>query len=269
MRFIKKMAWIFFTLLLFSLAAGFYIAGEAGSRPGQASESQKKVRKIISKPETSESKPAVAHDTLPEKAILSAPFISQKPELPNGCEVSSLTMLLNSAGIPANKMQLAEKVKKVPFSSGTYQGNPNTGFVGNMYHGDTNHPGLAVYHGPIADLARQYLEGRVRDLSGNGWEQVERSIAAGSPVWVIVSIDFQPVPEDGWRTWHTRQGDIRVSFMEHSVLLTGYDEHYVYFNDPQKERGGSKAEKSAFIEAWKQFGNQAVTYSASGSESEK
>lgn len=198
---------------------------------------------------------------LPDEADVSAPFVSQMPELPNGCEVTSLTMLLRSAGIPADKMTLAEQMAKVPYSSGDFMGNPNLGFVGNMYNGDTNHPGLAVYHGPVADLARKYLGNRVLDLTGSSWDEIEEQIAGGHPVWVITSINFVPVADSQWVNWHTRQGDMKVSFQEHSVLLTGYDKEHVRFNDPLETSDGSQiAGKSEFVTAWEQFGRQAITY---------
>ncbi|MCO7176377.1 C39 family peptidase [Sporolactobacillus kofuensis] len=191
---------------------------------------------------------------------LTAPYVSQKPELPNGCEVTSLTMLLQSAGIKVDKLTLAGQIKKVPFQSGGFMGNPNEGFVGNMYHGSRNNPGYAVYHGPVADLASRYLGHRVKDLTGDAWEDIEKQIASGVPVWTITSINFQPVPKGSWREWHTKQGTIQITFQEHSVLVTGYDEDYVYFNDPLAGGPGSKASKAAFVKAWKQFGRQAISY---------
>jgi uncharacterized protein YvpB len=201
-------------------------------------------------------------EKVPEEAEVSAaPFVSQRPELPNGCEVTSLTMLLRSAGISADKMILAGQMAKVPYSSGKFKGNPNEGFVGNMYNGDKAHPGLAVYHGPVADLARKYLGNRVIDLTGSSWNKVEEQIADGRPVWVITSINFVPVADSQWVDWHTSQGDMKISFEEHSVLLTGYDKDHVWFNDPLSRSKGTRiAAKSAFVAAWKQFGRQAITY---------
>lgn len=190
---------------------------------------------------------------------LSAPHIRQLPELPNGCEVTSLTMLLRDAGVVTDKMKLAGEMKKVPFQAGRYMGNPNEGFVGNMYRGDRNHPGFAVYHGPVAELAEKYLGNRVHDFSGSSWTDVEKEISSGNPVWVITSIQFRPVPDSAWRNWHTEEGDIRITFQEHSVLVTGYDREHIFFNDPLADHEGSQSEKAAFIEAWEQFGNQAIS----------
>lgn len=47
-----------------------------------------------------------------EKVNLDVPLISQKPELKYGCEVASLAMVLQYAGIKVHKMQLANSIKK-------------------------------------------------------------------------------------------------------------------------------------------------------------
>lgn len=103
-------------------------------------------------------------------AILDAPLIGQMPELPRGCEVTSLAMMLQDAGVKVNKMTLAYQVKKDPtpyrnVNGQIYFGNPNTGFVGDMY--SFNKPGLGVYHGPIGELAKAYLPNRIVDFTGS------------------------------------------------------------------------------------------------------
>ncbi len=65
-------------------------------------------------------------------------------------------------------MELAEKVKKdhtpQTVSNGQIHfGNPNDGFVGSMY--SFKEPGYGVYHEPIAELAENYLPGRIKDLT--------------------------------------------------------------------------------------------------------
>jgi uncharacterized protein YvpB len=40
--------------------------------------------------------------------------------------------------------------------------------------------------------------------------------------------------------------------------VTGYDEKYVYINDPLGRR--NRIERSAFQRGWEQMGSQAITY---------
>ncbi|MCO7128128.1 C39 family peptidase [Sporolactobacillus shoreicorticis] len=262
MRFVKRIVAILMVLIIIVCAAFMIVLF-------QNRDSQEGNYEQLQREQTNDSIP-MKKKTLPKREKepeltekkLSAPYVSQRPELPNGCEVTSLTMLLQSAGVRTNKMLLAEQIKKVPFQSGKWKGNPNEGFVGNMYHGSRANPGLAVYHGPIADLARRYLGGHVVDMTGRPWSAIEKQIALGKPVWTITSINFQPVPASAWQNWPTKQGMIRITFKEHSVLLTGFDKKYVYFNDPLAGGPGSSSDKQAFIKAWHQFGNQALSYTS-------
>lgn len=90
-----------------------------------------------------------------EKVILSnVPFIQQLPELDRGCEVTSLAMMLQYAGITVDKMKLANEIKKVDFMNDGVRGNPNEGFVGNIY--TFSESGYGVYHGPLFQLAKKY-----------------------------------------------------------------------------------------------------------------
>ncbi|OYD57795.1 hypothetical protein CGZ90_13830 [Fictibacillus aquaticus] len=199
-----------------------------------------------------------------KRRILSAPLTGQMPELPRGCEVTSLTMMLNYAGKKTDKMTLAKQVKKDPTpyrNSGgkVYFGNPYNGFVGNMY--TFSKPGYGVYHGPIADLAASYLgKDRVMNLTGQDFEKVLNHINNGTPVWVIANTTYKQLPSSSFRTYHTPTGPVRITYKEHSVLVTGYDNVYVYFNDPLKKVKNKRVLKSDFKNAWIQMGKQAITY---------
>ncbi|NHM29996.1 hypothetical protein G8761_05100 [Bacillus sp. C11] len=198
------------------------------------------------------------------KVVLSAPLIKQMPELPRGCEVTSLTMLLNFAGVKTNKMVLASAIKKDPtpytYRNGRYYfGNPNFGFVGNMF--TFSKPGFGVYNKPIAELAIRYLPGRIINLSGQSFNNVLDYVSAGHPVWVINTSWFNIVPSQYWKTWYTPQGGaIRITMKEHSVLVTGYDSKYVYFNDPLDGQKNKKRPISQFVSGWKQYSSQAVSF---------
>jgi uncharacterized protein YvpB len=197
-------------------------------------------------------------DQTDAKTILNAPLIQQKPELPRGCEVTSLAMLLQHAGVKVDKMTLAKQIKKVPFKQNGLYGNPFEGFVGDMY--TFKKSGYGVYYPPIYELAQKYIQDRAVNLSGKDIKTIYQFIDRGSPVWVIVNAKFQKLPSSEFRIWNTKRGKISITYWEHSVLITGYDERYVYVNDPSYPRKNRAVNRKNFEAAWIQMGKQAITY---------
>ncbi|HEY4548710.1 MAG TPA: C39 family peptidase [Bacillus sp. (in: firmicutes)] len=198
-----------------------------------------------------------------ENVLIDAPVLNQMPELPRGCEVTSLAMLLQHAGIEVDKMTLAKEIKKDP---SVYQvkngvvhfGHPNDGFVGDMYSFQT--PGLGVYHKPIKELAEQYLPGNIIDLTGASFQELTIHLSDERPVWVIINTTYKKLPTNYFQTWQTPSGPVDITYKEHSVLLTGYDKDYIYFNDPLTGEKNKKAPLKDFEESWVQMGSQAITY---------
>jgi uncharacterized protein YvpB len=212
------------------------------------------VRKVIS---------SFTHEEIKPLVLLDVPIIQQLPELPRGCEVTSLAMLLQDAGVRVDKMTLAKQIKKdpTPFqrrNGKVYFGNPNDGFVGDMYSLTT--PGLGVYHKPIKQLADTYLSNQIIDLTGSDFSELQKYLSKGSPIWVITNSTFKKLPASAFREWDTPSGPIQVTYYEHSVVITGYDHDYIYFNDPLSGEKNKKAPKAEFLDAWVQMGRQAITY---------
>jgi len=200
---------------------------------------------------------------LQQTVLIDAPVINQLPELPRGCEVTSLAMLLQSANVSVDKMTLASEIKKdttsYKVSDGKiYFGHPNDGFVGNMYTKDQ--PGLGVYHKPIKELAEKYLPGHIKDLTGSAFNELKIHLSDKRPIWVITNTTYKKLPSNQFQTWHTPSGVIDITYKEHSVLLTGFDEKYVYFNDPLTGEKNKKAPIVDFEQSWVQMGSQAITY---------
>ena len=198
-----------------------------------------------------------------ESVLIDTPVINQMPELPRGCEVTSLAMLLQHAGIHVDKMTLADRIKKNPAvyrvkNGNRYFGDPNDGFVGDMYSFDN--PGLGVYHKPIAELAEQFFPGFIIDLTGSRFKELKIHLSDERPVWVIINSHYKKLSPDYFQTWHTSNGLIEITYKEHSVLITGYDQNYIYFNDPLTGVKNKKAPIKDFEESWVQMGKQAITY---------
>lgn len=185
---------------------------------------------------------------------LSVPMINQysPPRLYNGCEVTSLAMILNYHGYHVTKNKLAKEIKTVPLTyANGFKGNPNVGFVGNMAAG----PGLGVNNGPIYALARKYVGNKAINLTNHPFAEILKKVSEGEPVWVISTSTFAPISD--FEQWRTSQGTIKVTFLEHSAVITGYDEHFIYVNNPYGYKN-QKLNRSTFEKAWVQMGRQAI-----------
>ena len=197
-----------------------------------------------------------------ESKSLDVPLVLQLPELPRGCEVTSLAMLLKYYGTDVSKMTLAEKVKKdtTPYSKDEtgrqYYGNPYDGFVGDMYNKNKN--GYGVYHGPIAELGKEYYGEDLIDITGVEFEDLLYFLSQGKPVWVITNATYKPLGDTYFEMWHTPTGVVKITKKLHSVIMTGYDEQYIYINDPLYSQKNRKLNKIDFQKAWEQMGNQAI-----------
>jgi uncharacterized protein YvpB len=186
---------------------------------------------------------------LPDSRTTNAPLIYQMPELPRGCEVTSLAMLLNAHGIGATKMGLADEIAKVGFP-----GDPNTGFVGNMYNFSKS--GYGVYHSPIYNLLTNYTD-LALDITGCDFDDLLYFLGNGMPVWVVTNSTYRELPSSEFRYWNLDTGTIRITYRDHSVLAVGYDQNYIYINDPLGSADWVTREN--FRKAWVQMGSQAVT----------
>jgi uncharacterized protein YvpB len=193
--------------------------------------------------------------------IKGIPVIPQKPELIRGCEVTSLTMLLNYY-LPyrLDKLQLANEIGKdeTPYKiiDGMINfGNAHEGFVGDMEK--ATNKGYGVYNEPIAKLAENYLPGNILNISGCNFEHVLYYVGIGKPVWVISPNIYKKVPKSSIQQWNTPSGIIEATYTEHSVLVVGFDDKYIYFNDPSKNKLTKKL-ISDFKAGWESIGRQAI-----------
>ncbi|WP_157950256.1 C39 family peptidase [Vallitalea okinawensis] len=192
-------------------------------------------------------------------SYMEVPKLNQYPELPRGCEVTSLAMLMNYNALNVTKMQLAEEIVKEPGlywnDSLLYYGNPHQGFVGSMY--SLSQFGFGVYHEPINQLVKAYAPADTLDFTGTSFEEIYFFLDHGMPVWVITNTLYKALDDNYFKTWKTEEGDVTVTNKQHAVVVVGYDEEYIYINDPLNRRTAVKKEE--FIAAWEQMGNQAIT----------
>ena len=172
--------------------------------------------------------------------------------------MTSLAMMLQYAGITVDKMKLANEIKKVDFMNDGVRGNPNEGFVGNIY--TFSESGYGVYHGPLFQLAKKYLPNKAVDLTGKSIEELYKSVKSGQPVVMITNATFAPLDKDEFTTWETNSGDVSITYNEHCVVLIGYDKEFVYIRDPLSDSLDVKVPRESFEKAWVQMGSQAISY---------
>lgn len=195
------------------------------------------------------------------KTLIDVPLIKQNPELKYGCEVTSLAMVLNYAGVNVNKMSLYKKVKKDPDplirSNGNIikWGNPAIGFVGDM---TGKSAGYAVFDQPIFDLVNQFLPGRAVNLTNKSFEEVLDHVSKGYPVVVWTTGDYR-LP-DRWESWTHGNQIIKTPLDLHAVVLVGYDNNGVYINDPLSGQKQLRVGKDRFLSSWKALKCRAVSY---------
>lgn len=185
-------------------------------------------------------------------APLPVPLINQNDPadggaLPNGCEATSLTMVLRYAGANVGKGTV---FGKIPRST-----DPNAGFNG-----------MGVYHSPIAATGQQiineqHLPVHIVDYTGKSLDEVlESTVGRGRPVQIVTNATYRPLPYKVDLT--------RVPPDEHSVVIVGYDQNTVTIRDPLLARNNSYPNsngtvtlpRSTFEAAWQQMGSQAIGY---------
>lgn len=168
--------------------------------------------------------------TMKQEQKLNVPLENQMPDLPNGCEVTSLSMLMNYYGIKVSKNELAETIQHVDSftDGGKYRGNPHQGFVGHMTIANA---GWCVYSEPLYNVARKYTS-HIENITGSDFLSLIKLVSNGHPVMIITTTTFNKV--NNMQTWDTNTGKVNVTPSSHACVITGYSKpkKVVYVNNP-------------------------------------
>lgn len=206
-------------------------------------------------------RPQVPVGTLPTAALINVAPKDQYPQFPNGCEVTSLAMLLTAVGHPYSKVTLAKEMpvdltKRIMGSGWTikYWGNPNVGFVGQVIK---KYDGYGIYHGPMFKFLNHILPGRAVDLTGEHFSAILAWVARGTPVEAWTTTTFAPT--NYWVTWQSPEGPVHATPYEHAVLIVGYDSTQLFVNNPLTGAKAEPVNRAQFIRSWVQLGRQAIT----------
>lgn len=197
-----------------------------------------------------------------EKHIDNVPYLNQK-ELgyPTGCEAVSATMVLKYKGYDVEAEDIVKSTKngskKYQDKNGIWYGaNPFKEFVGNPELRLAN-GSYGVFAEPIAKAMSKYAGDKVEDISGCAEEELFAYVSNGNPivVWCVKNAgDLQKGVE--WK-YDDGSGSFQELIGEHCAVLIGYDEEYVYLNDPSAGEN-VKQDKDKFIYNWKKLYSQAI-----------
>ncbi|MEW8993915.1 C39 family peptidase [Clostridium sp.] len=236
---------------------------EAKRRAKEEEEAKKAEEKRLKEEELQKKKEELEKALNASKEInLDVGIINQLPEYKNGCEATSLTMMLNYAGINVDKDSVIAKVKRdstpIKYDSKgkiVEWGNPKNGFVGDIT-GKT--PGYSIDPEALAPVINEYLPDKALDLSGCDYSELEKILSSGRPIVVWITSKF--IEPKLSHTWTSNGETINSYFPQHAVLVTGMDEDYIYYNDPLTGVKNDKIDKETFKSVWTKMGKKALSY---------
>jgi uncharacterized protein YvpB len=178
------------------------------------------------------------------KAFIETENILQNPELPTGCEVTSLTMLLRFYGFDADKIDLADNYLPISWGNTRWEdGKKYQDSFFDYFIGDPKGRGYGCFSPAIMTAAEKYLEENdtankfdAVNISGCTPEFIYRVLLSGNPVMCWGTDGM--IPPEYRETWYdTETGEQLDWYMnEHAFLLVGFDteQRLVYLSDPMK-----------------------------------
>ena len=193
---------------------------------------------------------------LPNSHQLEVKAILQNPELPTGCEVTSLTTLLQYLGYDVSKTELANNHLPCTSNGGV---SFNDYFVGSPYIDNS----FGCFAPVIVKTAESYFSASgvtdrtVMNLTGTEFSDLFPYIAKGNPIVIWATMNLkEPIQRVYWNLpdgtpeyWYT---------YEHCMVLTGYDldRNLVYASDPLN--GNVSYALDLFQLRYEQLGSQCV-----------
>lgn len=165
-----------------------------------------------------------------KSVVIDIPMVYQKPELPNGCEITSLTSLMKFYDMGVTKLTMEKYLEKVPFSyeNGTLYGvDPHLAFAGDPKKRD----GWYCFEAPVIHAANQYFEEWGVSKQAIKESDILKALNDGYPIQIWTTLDMSQIRYgSGWylpdKTWYTAIKNL------HSVVVYGYDDENFFVMDP-------------------------------------
>ena len=180
--------------------------------------------------------------------------VLQNPELPTGCEVTSLTQTLNYLGFNIDKLTLADNFMPMDFHALVV--------MDEAYVGDPKLDGFGCNANIIVQTADKYFASidspcYGEEITGSSLDQLLWQVTQGRPVITWVTIDLrETTPEFVWTAANGK--DLVFNWYQHCLTVYGYDKEkgIVYVADPLE--GNITYPLDKFERIYDLMGNQAV-----------
>ncbi|MCD7807323.1 MAG: C39 family peptidase [Lachnospiraceae bacterium] len=201
-------------------------------------------------------------ETPAEYQISDFEIIYQNPELPTGCEITALTMVLRYYGFDADKITMASEY--LPTAEAVfYYGSDGLKYgpdLNEYFVGDPFSSGYICGTPAICTAADAYLEDKgsdmtSHDLTGFPVDELYHLVSQDTPVvvWVTIDMTERYTPEG----WYTENGQwVEWSSNDHGAVLIGYTADTVTISDPIS--GTVEYDRDAFESVFSSRGNQCV-----------
>ncbi|MBR4628035.1 MAG: C39 family peptidase [Ruminococcus sp.] len=158
--------------------------------------------------------------------------VLQEPELPTGCEVTSLTADLNYLGFDIDKLTLCDEYMPIALAGEVV--------MDEAYVGNPRYDGFGCNANVMVQTADSYFASvdspcYAEDLTGTELSQLFWQIDNGRPVLAWSTIDLTvSYPEYVWTAGNGK--DLVFDWYQHCMVIYGYDmdEQIVYAADPLK-----------------------------------
>lgn len=187
--------------------------------------------------------------------------VLQTPELPNGCEITSLTAVLNYYGYDVSKLEMADHfLPKKAFhriDGKLFGPNPYKAYAGDP----RSSSGFFAYAPPIVEAANKYFHsiGQDRhaiDISGASQDAIMELLSKGNPLVIWVTLDLsKPDLSDSWYFYDSSEY-FQAPTNLHSVVLNGYSDGEIHAMDPLI--GQVVYDVEAFFQSYKELGSHAL-----------
>ena len=166
-------------------------------------------------------------------------IMEQYPELPTGCEITAMTMVLNYYGYNVDKVTMA--LDYMPKIQAEFYRGEDGRLMGpdleNFFVGDpTEETGYICGTGAIVTAANAYLTDVGSDMTAVAMknaqpEELYDLIDQGTPVVIWCTINMEDRAETD--SWYREDGTyMEWSTNDHGTVLIGYDEDTVTVADP-------------------------------------